>query len=338
MTDQPTTKATTDDGQLPARRLADADLPKVIKVAGPGSAFAYEEFLFGQIRNKHTRRAYTHAVHRFLDWCLKNNITLQQVRPRDVSDYFESLKKLSIPSKKLHRSALNHFFDLQVKRHAVILNPVSSVKNERYEVGEGKTPEITVKDAKKLFRSISGSTLMGIRDRAILAVLAYSGSRIGAVSRLRLKDFTREGDQWVLAFNDKGGKHRKVPVRHDLQQVLLGYLNAAGISQDDKDTPIFRTAVPRKRQLTAKPMTDNDMQRMFKRRIRDAGLSADLSPHSFRVTTITSLLEQGVALEDVQNLANHADPRTTRLYDRRKRKVTRNIVERIPTYAEAKTD
>ena len=115
-------------------------------------------------------------------------------------------------------------------------------------------------------------------------------------------------------------------------------MNAAGIAQDDKDTPIFRTAVPRKRQLTTNPMTDNDMQRMFKRRIRDAGLSADLSPHSFRVTTITSLLEQGVALEDVQNLANHADPRTTRLYDRRKRKVTRNIVERIPTYAEAKSD
>ena len=48
-----------------------------------------------------------------------------------------------------------------------------------------------------------------------------------------------------------------------------------------------------------------------------------------RFTTITDLLEQGVALEDVQRLAGHADPRTTRLYDRRQRKITRNIVERI---------
>ncbi len=325
---------TVDSDQTVARKLADSDLPPAIKAAGPSAAFAYEEFLFGQIRNKHTRRAYTHAVHRFLDWIKKHDLALHQVTPRDVSDYLESLKTLSIPSKKLHRAALNHFFDLQVKRHAIVLNPVSSVRNERYEVSEGKTPEITVKDARKLFRSIDLSTLMGIRDRAILAVLAYSGSRIGAVARLRLKDFTHEGDQWVLAFNDKGGKHRKVPVRHDLQQVLLGYLNAAGIAQDDKNTPIFRSAVPRKRQLTKNAMSDNDMQRMFKRRIRDAGLSGDLSPHSFRVTTITSLLEQGVALEDVQNLANHADPRTTRLYDRRKRRVTRNIVERIPIYAD----
>ena len=51
-------------------------------------------------------------------------------------------------------------------------------------------------------------------------------------------------------------------------------------------------------------------------------------PHN-RVATVTDLLEQNVPLEDVQHLAGHADPRTTRLYDRRRRKVTRNIVERI---------
>jgi len=68
---------------------------------------------------------------------------------------------------------------------------------------------------------------------------------------------------------------------------------------------------------------------MMKRRLKDAGLPETLSPHSFRVTTITDLLEQGVPLEDVQRLAGHSDPRTTRLYDRRDRKITRNIVERI---------
>jgi len=76
-------------------------------------------------------------------------------------------------------------------------------------------------------------------------------------------------------------------------------------------------------------MTANDVGRMVKRRMRDAGLPSRLSPHSFRVTTITDLLAQGIPLEDVQQLAGHSDPRTTRLYDRRQRRVTRNIVERI---------
>ena len=50
--------------------------------------------------------------------------------------------------------------------------------------------------------------LIGLRDRAILAVLAYSGSRIGPVARLTLKDLLVEGEQWVISFNDKGGKLR----------------------------------------------------------------------------------------------------------------------------------
>jgi integrase/recombinase XerD len=69
--------------------------------------------------------------------------------------------------------------------------------------------------------------------------------------------------------------------------------------------------------------------RMVKRRLKGAGLPSRLSTHSFRVTTITDLLEQGGPLEDVQHLAGHAGSRTTRLYDRRQQRITRNIVERI---------
>jgi integrase/recombinase XerD len=63
--------------------------------------------------------------------------------------------------------------------------------------------------------------------------------------------------------------------------------------------------------------------------LKAAGLREEISPHSFRVTTITDLLNQGVPMEDVQHLAGHADARTTRLYDRRQKVVTRNVVERI---------
>jgi hypothetical protein len=59
------------------------------------------------------------------------------------------------------------------------------------------------------------------------------------------------------------------------------------------------------------------------------GLPVRLSPHGFRVTGITDLLRQGVPLDDVQFLAGHSSPRTTKLYDWRQKRVTRNIVERI---------
>ncbi|HEX4142028.1 MAG TPA: tyrosine-type recombinase/integrase [Pirellulales bacterium] len=68
---------------------------------------------------------------------------------------------------------------------------------------------------------------------------------------------------------------------------------------------------------------------MVKRRLKTAELPTNISPHSFRSCTATDLLTQGVALDDVQYLLGHADARTTRLYDRRQKQVTRNIVERI---------
>jgi site-specific recombinase XerD len=103
-------------------------------------------------------------------------------------------------------------------------------------------------------------------------------------------------------------------------------MEAAHITQAPKEAPLFRAALRREKRLLDAGITGHTICRMLKRRLRDAGLPSRLSPHSFRVTTITDLLEQGVPLEDVQHLAGHADPRTTR---RRQRKITRNIVERI---------
>lgn len=130
----------------------------------------------------------------------------------------------------------------------------------------------------------------------------------------------------------KGGRSQEIPVRHDLQFLLLEYLKSAPIQvEQSQDRPLFLTTIAKTKQLTARPMTAGDMGRMIKRRMKAAGLSDRLSPHSFRVATITDLLSQGVPLEDVQHLVGHADPRTTKLYDRRQRKVTRNTVERNST-------
>ena len=70
-------------------------------------------------------------------------------------------------------------------------------------------------------------------------------------------------------------------------------------------------------------------------RLLNAELPSDLSPHSARVFVATDLRGQDVPLEDVQYLLGHVDPRTTQLYDRGKKKVTRNIVERISTATSA---
>ena len=133
-------------------------------------------------------------------------------------------------------------------------------------------------------------------------------------------------------FREKGGKQRESPVRHDLDRWLGEYLAAAGIEDAPKETPLFHSALGKQKQRSPRPLSANSMGLMLKRRLKDAGLPPIVSPHSFRVLVVTDLFSQDVPLEDVQYLAGHANPRTTQIYDRRRRRVTRNIVERISVW------
>jgi integrase/recombinase XerD len=307
--------------------------PAIIADAGPNARFAWEEFFQGEIANAHTRKNYNHAVRKFLTWAETRNVALLDITPGMVGTYFQELT-VAIPTKKLHLAALRKFFDRLVNRHAVYINPAATVRTERYSISEGKTPEIPRKQAEVLIMSIETTyvdkseikpDLVGLRDLAILAVLPYTAARVSAVAKLTFRSLRHDGTQYALRFLEKGGKSRDIPVRSDLQKIVLAYVQAAGIT----DGPLFRSAAGKTGNLTANAMTGIDICRMMKRRLKAAGLPDEFSPHSFRVTTVTDLLEQNTALEDVQYLAGHADPRTTRLYDRRRRKVTRNIVERI---------
>lgn len=303
-------------------------IPKIIQQAGPAGRFAWEEFFRGEVRNENTRRAYLDAVRRFMEWLDMRGTGLEQVTPGIVGVYFDGLE-LGPSTKKLHLAAMRRFFDRLVNRHVMILNPAATVRGPRQQVVEGKTPEISTEQARRLLASIDVSHVVGLRDRAAIGIMIYTAARVGALARLRLKDFRNDGNSFTLCFREKGGKERQIPVRADLEKYLVEYLDSAELQGIADASPFFRTAIRRTKQLSANAMTAVDLCRMVKRRLADASLPSHLSPHSFRVATITDLLTHGASLADVQYLAGHADPRTTRLYDRRQQQVTRNLVERI---------
>jgi len=75
-------------------------------------------------------------------------------------------------------------------------------------------------------------TPFGLRDRAILAVLIDTEARVGAVAKLTVKNLRHDGSQYTRRFSEKGGESRQIPVRHDPEQFLLGYTEAAGFTED----------------------------------------------------------------------------------------------------------
>ena len=302
-------------------------MPSLVLNAGSNARYAWEEFIYGEISNPHTRRAYSKAIADLLDSAEAADLSLSQISPKFIRTHFEKMVG-SVPTKKLRLSAVRRFFDIAVTRHAVPLNPALSVRGERYSVVEGKTPEITPAQVAKLLRRCDEKTLVGIRDKTIIAILIYTAARVGAVSTLMLSDYSTTGNNYSLRFKEKGGKAREIPVRHDLEALILSYIERSGVGLG-KTTPLFRSAIKKTDALSNLPMHTNDIRRMLKRRLKAAELSTEFSPHSFRVCALTDLLKQEVPREDVQYLAGHADARTTALYDRRSKKVTRNIVERI---------
>ncbi|MDZ4831745.1 MAG: tyrosine-type recombinase/integrase [Phycisphaerae bacterium] len=326
---------------------SNAALPVAVLQSGANARYAYEEFFAG-LDSSHTARAYRHAVHRFLAVCDEIGTPINRVTPGFVGDYIKELqaeskapdgqtpklRPASKPTRKLHLAALRHFFDKLVQRHAIPLNPALSVRGPKHSVTEGKTAAMDPKQIRELLLSIRLVTskgapdIAGLRDRAAIATLVFTAARAGAVAKLRRQDFVSDGRQHYLRLDEKGGKVRTIPCRTDLQQHIEEYLAAIGTT--DTNTPLFLSMVGRTRTMSGRGVTENDLLRMLKRRLTAAGLPAHaFKCHSLRASTATNLLEQGVELADVQFLLGHSDPRTTKLYDRRKMSVTRNIVERI---------
>ena len=180
---------------------------------------------------------------------------------------------------------------------------------------------------RRLLDSIETDTIIGLRDRALIAVMFYTFGRVGAVASLTVGDYFHMGRRSFIRLNEKGGKVIDVPVHHKAQEHLDAYISSAGIKEEDS-SPLFRT-INRSRQLSGREIDPSNVWHRVKRRALAAGLSNRISPHSFRATGITVYLENGGLLEHAQEIAGHADPRTTKLYDRTSDQISLDEIEKI---------
>ena len=305
-------------------------MPRLIADAGDAAARRFLEFFAATIRNKNTRMAYMRAVGQFFAWCDSRHVgELADIEPLHIAAYIEELLgSMAKPTVKQHLAAIRMLFDWLVTGHVVIMNPATSVHGPKHVVKRGKTTVLTAEQARELLDSIDTTTLVGLRDRALISVMTFAFARIGAVVGMKVEDYYAQGKRWWVRLHEKGGKRHEMPAHHNLEAYLDAYINAAGIREEDK-TPLFRSAAGRTGELTDKPMNRVDAYRMIQRRADDVGLRVRVGCHTFRATGITAYLEAGGTLENAQAMAAHESPRTTKLYDRTGDEITLDEVERI---------
>jgi site-specific recombinase XerD len=316
----------------PARAVATASaamvVPAIIADAGDQAARRFLEFFAATIRNKNTCTAYLHAVSRFFAWCDHHKLgQLADIEPLHVAAYIEALgKDFEKPTVKQHLAAIRTLFDWLVTDQVVATNPTHAVRGPKHVVKTGKTTVLDAEQARLLLDGIDTSTLVGLRDRALISIMTFAFARIGAVVAMRVEDYYPKGKRWWVRLHEKGGKRHEMPAHHTLEAYLDTYIEAAGIS-DDGTTPLFRSAAGRTGALTERPMNRIDAWRMIQRRA--AGHKIKIGCHTFRATGITAYLEAGGTLEHAQAMAAHESPRTTKLYDRTGDRITLDEIERI---------
>lgn len=285
------------------------------------AAVPEEQIWLGKLRSQRTRDAYRRDVRHFMETL--GISTLDELRCADhraVLAWEASMREregLEASTIRRRLAALSSLFTHLVNYGAVAMNPVRDIERPAVNRREGKTLAFSQQQARAILDAPPADTMHGMRDRALLAVGFQVGLRRAEIAALCVGDVHQNRGFDALWVTRKGRKRDSLAVHPQVVQRIRDYLNAAGHGAD-LDGPLFRPvrgngeAYDSRRHLA--PDAIDRVLRHYARRI---GLDRGYSAHSMRATFITTALDNGASLEDVQRAAGHADPSTTRLYDRR---------------------
>lgn len=273
---------------------------------------------FANIDNPRTRRAYQNDLEDFCGFVgLTGAEEFRAVTRSHVLAWRAQLEDRGLAGATIRRklAALASLFDHLLENNAIAGgNPVHGVKRPRIETNEGKTPALGDDQAKMLLTAPDDSTLKGMRDRAILAVLLYHGLRREEAAQLMTGDMQDRRGIKHLQVRGKGGKTRYLPLHPVAAERIHEYLERDN-QREPGNGPLFRSIRGR---TAGGAVTGNGIYKVVAHWAQAAGIDVDgLGVHGLRATAATNALEHDADIAKVQVWLGHANISTTRLYDRR---------------------
>ncbi|MFF5216114.1 tyrosine-type recombinase/integrase [Micromonospora sp. NPDC000442] len=287
--------------------------------------------------SEHTRDAYRRDVAGWLAWCAARELDPLRANFLHVNEYGRALENsvsartgrpLTPATVARKLSALSSWYDFLIKLRAVELNPVAGADRPRVDRDHSATVGLAPDEVDALLAAAEAETgPTAARNRAAVALLADLGLRVGELVSLNLDDLGAERGHRSVRFVGKGGRSRRRALTPGTAYAVDAYLAeraaARRVEVAELTGPLLVTA-------SGARLDRHSVFRLVRRLARSAGIAAwaRLSPHSLRHAFATTARSEGVPLEDVQDAMGHADPRTTRRYDR-----DRHNLDRDPAYA-----
>jgi integrase/recombinase XerD len=250
-----------------------------------------------------TRAAYARDLAAWVEWLDGVGVDLLAARRPHVDAWARCLESDGLRPSTVarHLAALSSFYRYAEDVEVIDRNPARSARRPR--TGEGHVELTPALDRAEVLRLISAAGRPW--ERALVLVLTMQGLRVSEALALDLDGVTEVRGHRTALVQGKGGRSDRVP----LPPVVVDALLAVAADEGRSTGPVFVGA-------DGQRMSRHSVGRALSRLGRAAGIPRTVGPHMLRATAITGALDGGATLRDVQDFARHADPRTTRRYDR----------------------
>ena len=262
----------------------------------------YENYLkIERAMSRNTVTSYCSDVSGFLQYIHGDPVLVQT---EDLEEYLKSLDKLSKRSQARLLSSLRSFFDWLVIEGLLDDNPCD--RTDYPKLGRYLPTVLSVDEVEAMIGSVDVTDWMGKRDRAILEVLYSCGLRVSEAAGLGISSLYLS-DGFIRVFG-KGRKERLIPIGEMAVQALEQYLCDRPFPADSRsDDVLFLNRFGR-------PLSRQSMFKMIKRQALICDIRKEISPHTFRHSFATHLVENGADLRMVQEMLGHESITTTEIY------------------------
>jgi integrase/recombinase XerC len=272
-----------------------------------------------------TRRAYLYDLARFRDHVVKGGgtaagLTVGAIDSEEIKEYIRFLREdLAYRSTTLARtvSSIRVFFDFCVEQEHLEASPCAGIHHPKQPK---KLPVYLVEnELKRLFDAPDVGTPLGLRDRAMLVLMAFCGMRLQELVGLNLGDIDMESR--TVKVLGKGSKERLIPVNPDVERALLEWLPLRTAADGEK--AVFTNRFGHR-------LSGRMVEKIVDKYVAAAGLNkTQLSPHKLRHTFATLLHANDVDLVEIQALLGHSSISTTQIYTHTNTQRLQGAVERL---------
>ncbi len=259
---------------------------------------------------QNTVEAYERDISRYLKFLEeeKKVTSIRRVKDSQIREFIRALSDLELAPSTLHRnfSAIRSYHDFLVESEITDESPAQLLVPPKRDQ---KIPDVlSIEEVEQIIGAINRDSDAFVRDKALLEVLYSTGVRVSELCNLEMADIQNKSG--VLRIKGKGKKERLVPIGGKAVDVLDNYIKKMRFRLTEKNLDNGKVFLS----MNGRPLTRSAVWQILKKWTAESGIKKNISPHTFRHSFATHLLEGGADLRAIQEMLGHESITTTELY------------------------